>query len=160
MHQKTRRANATTTAPSAQATHAPAQAVDTGATVLPASNTQDAEMQPTVFDQLAAITTANEGLLSTNASTTPPEHMAPQQPLDMQPPRSTHTASSNSATAGQSRHTAETPDQSRRTNWGKLKEQARKDRSKRREVLIAVNPDACFCCPRDSNENLPDNNND
>jgi hypothetical protein len=145
--------------PSAQATDvtAAAQAIDTAAAAPPASNTQDTEMQSTNLDQPVAFITVNGGLLSTSTAT--PEHppateamtMDPQQPLAMQPPRANAQTVSSSTSAGQSRHTAETPP-SRRTNWGKLKEQARKDRSKGREVLIAVNPNACFCFPRDSNE--------
>ena len=153
IYQRTRNANAMATVPSTQATDVPtdvpatatpAQAIDAAATALPASNTQGTEMQYSVLDHPPA----------TEAMT-----MDPQQPLVVQSPRSTHTVSSNSATAGPSRHTAETPDQSyvhqpnsRQTNWGKLKEQAQKDRSKRREVLIAVNPDARICCRRDSNK--------
>jgi hypothetical protein len=99
MHQKTRHANATATAPSAQTTHVaatatPARAIDTAATALLASDT-DTEMQYTAD--------------------------CVHQP------------------------------NSKRTNWRKLKEQAQKNRSKKREVLIEVNPDACFC-PLDSNE--------
>jgi hypothetical protein len=85
----------------------------------------------------------------------------------MQPPRPTHTVSSNSASVAQSRHAAETPDPSfvhrpnSRTNWKKLKEQASRDQSKRREVLIAVNSDACSVVLLIlTKENLPDGNND
>jgi len=123
-------------------------------------------MQYTVLDQPVPITTTNEDLLSMNASTPPPElALATEaittdpQSLSMQPPRSTHTISSTSTTADQSRLTAETPSQlfvhqahSRRTNWRKLKEQVRKARSKKREVLTEVNPSEIFCCPRDSNK--------
>ena len=168
IYQRTRNAYGTTTAPSAQstgvsATATPAQSVDTAATALVASNTQDIEMQYMVLDQPVAIT-ANEGLFSMNGSTpeqpsaTETTTMDPQT-LAMRPPKPTHTISSNSATASESRLAAETPDQSYvhkphsiRTNWGKLKEKTRKDHSKRRDVLTAVNPDSCFCCPCDSNE--------
>jgi hypothetical protein len=158
MHQRNRPADAMATMSSTQASDipapaTPAQAIDTAAIVLPGSNTQDTEMQDTVLNQLAAVTTANESFLTVL-----------EPPLAMQPPRHTHTDSSS---AGPSRHTAEIPDQSHvhqphsgQTNWRKLKEQARKDRLKRREVLIAVNPKAFIWCPRDSNkENSPDDNN-
>ena len=140
MHQKTMNADAMATAPSAQATHA----------------------APT-----ATQVTPVDTLLSMNASTTQPEHplsteamtMDPQQPLAMQPPGPMHTVSSNSTTIAQSKHTAETSDRlfvhqtnSRRTNWRKLKELASMDRSKRRDVLIAVNSDTSFCCSLDSNK--------
>ena len=140
------------TVPSIQATDVPATAIPAQAircscystTVAAASNTQGTEMQYSVLDHPPV----TEAMM-----------MDLQQPLAMQSPRSTHTVSSNSATAGPSRHTAETPDQlyvhqpnSRQTNWGKLKEQAQKDCSKRREVLIVVNPDARICCCCDSNK--------
>ena len=63
------------------------------------------------------------------------------QPLAMQFTRPTHTVSSSSATVAQPKHQPN----SRRTNWKNLKEKASTDQSKRREVLIAVNLDACFC---------------
>lgn len=63
------------------------------------------------------------------------------------------------SSVAQSGHTAETPDRSfgpqpnsRRTNWGKLKEQASRDNSKRRVVLNAVNSNICFCCSHVYNE--------
>ena len=105
-----------------------------------------------------------------NAITTEPStqtaHVAAMT-MDTQPlARPTYTVSSSSTAVAQSRHTTETPDRSikhqpnsRRTNWKKLKEQASRDQSKRRETLIAVNPDACFCCSLISNKkNLPDDN--
>lgn len=130
-------------------------------------------MQDAVRGQLGAITTAYEGLPSMNMSTTPKHPLAteammvdPQQSVSVQSPRSTHAVPSNSATAGQSRHAVEPQDQSfiqpsnpRQTNWGKLREQTRKDRSKNRVVLSAVNPDACFCYPILMKE-IPDDSNE
>jgi hypothetical protein len=143
MIQKFRHAKTT---PSAQATDVaatatPARGVDTPATVLPASDTQDTEMQNTGSEQPDF---ANEGGPGHPATTEAMSRDQELEPLSMQPPRHMHTDSSS---AGQSRQTAEILYQSHvhqphsgRTNWGKLKEQAQKDRSKRREVLIAVNP--------------------
>jgi hypothetical protein len=61
---------------------------------------------------------------------------------------------SSSTTVAQSRHITEIPDRiserpkSGGTSWEKLKEQASRDRSKKREVLIAVNSDpaSLFSC--------------
>jgi hypothetical protein len=153
MHQRTTRGNAMATVPAQAtdipATPTPAQAVDTAPTAPLALNAQDTEMHDRVFDQPVAITAREYS----------PTMVTDPEPLGMQPPRPRHRVSSNSATAGQSSLTAETPHQPR-TNWGKLREQAQRDRSKRRKILTAVNPGACFCCPRGSYECKPPDYND
>ena len=129
MHQRTTHGNAMATV-QAQATDilttpTPAQAVDTAPTVPLALNAQDTEMHDRDFDQPVAITAREYS----------PTMVMDPEPLS--PPRPTHTVSSNSATADQSSLTEETPHQPR-TNWGKLRDQAQRDCSKRRKVLTMV----------------------